>query len=252
MSSPDERDHRAAVRTIQLAVVAFGAIVISVIVLLFVKVVDRTDGGVARVGGGGTPGASAGSVGPAAGADVNDYIAERQARLADVGDADRRVAVVTFTRYRTDADATEVLASSNVSAAVERRLVAVPGAEAEVVTGPLDAWAKDAAARVRDERARIAELAPTVSDPEFSSFYASELTRLDAVGLAVYPAGPIVYAVVLGAKGSDLRALAARSAVRLVDVGSSDRIVAKDTYRAPLPDELTTIADPQLRPAAPR
>jgi hypothetical protein len=87
-----------------------------------------------------------------------------------------------------------------------------------------------------------------VSDPEFSSFYASELDRLASVADAVDPSGSIVYGLVVVAKGSDLRALAARAAVRLVDVGTTDRIDPNDTYRAPLPDELTTIADPQLRP----
>jgi hypothetical protein len=251
MSSADEHDHRAAVRTIRLAVVAFGAVLISVVVLLAVKVVERTDGGLATVGGGGTPGASAGSIGPAAGTDIARYGEERRARLAEVGDDDRRVAVVTFTRYRTDADALDVLTTTNVKAPVERRLVAVPGASPDDGKGPLEAWAEDAKARAKEERARIAELAPTVSDPEFSSFYASELVRLDAVAEATDPDGAVVYAVVLVARGSELRALAERSAVRLVDVGSSDRIDTEDTYRAPMPDELTTIADPQQRPTPP-
>ena len=248
MSSPDEaereRDQRAAVRTIRFAVVAFGAVLISATVLIAVKVADRTDRGVARVGGGGTPGASAGSIGPAAGTDIAAYVAERRTVLAEVGDSDRRVAVVVFTRYRTDDDAADVLATSTV----ERRLVAVPGATPEVVVGSLEDWAKGAKARAEEERARIAELVPTVSDPEFSSFYASELVRLGSVADAVDPSGEIVYAVVVVAKGADLRALAARSAIRLVDVGSSDRIDPNDTYRAPLPDELTTISDQQTRP----
>jgi hypothetical protein len=121
-----------------------------------------------------------------------------------------------------------------------------------VVTGSLEDWAKAAKVKVEDERAQIAELAPTVSDPEFSSFYAGELVRLAGVADAIDPAGSVVYAVVLVANGADLRALAARSAVRLVDVGTSDRIAPNDTYKAPLPDELTTIADRQLRPAPPR
>jgi hypothetical protein len=252
MSSPDERDQRAAVRTIRFAVVAFGAVLISATVLIAVKVADRTDGGVARVGGGGTPGASAGSIGPAAGTDIAGYVTERRTALAELGDSDRRVAVVTFTRYRTEAEAADVLASTTgVTATVARTLVAVPGAGPEVVTGSLADWATGARSRVEDERARIAELAPTVSDPEFSSFYASELERLASVAGAVDPSGPIVYGLVVVARGSDLRALAERSAVRLVDVGTSDRIDPADTYRAPLPDELTTVADTQLRPAPP-
>ncbi|MEY2590204.1 MAG: hypothetical protein QOJ67_2188 [Acidimicrobiaceae bacterium] len=249
MSSLDDQDHRAAVRTIRLAVVAFGALLIGVTVLIAVKVADRTDGGVATVGGHGTPGASAGSIGPPAGADIAGYRTTRQAMLAPVGDADRRVAVVSFTRYRTEAEAASVLPTTGASVDVLARLVAVPGAMPEMVIGSLTDWAADETARVAEERSRIAELAPTVSDPEFSTFYASELVRLGAVAAAIDPGGPIVYGYVVVGKGADLRALAARAAVRLVDVGGSDRFDAKDTFRAPLPDEVSTIADPQTRPA---
>jgi hypothetical protein len=249
MSSPEELDHRAAVRTIRFAVVAFGALLIGAVVLIAVKVSDRTDGGIARVGGRATPGASAGSIGPPAGAEIKSYAAECDAALAALDDGARRVAVVTFTRYRTDADALDVLTTSGVDAAVvARRQVAVPRAAPGVVAGPQTAWATGAKAKVGEERARIAELAPTVSDPEFSSFYASELARLDGVAAAVDPSGELVYGLVVTAKASQLRALAERSAVRLVDVGSSDRIGPDDTYRAPMPDELTTITDPQQRP----
>lgn len=189
------------------------------------------------------------AIGPAPGEGIEPYRAARRAALAATAGRDQRVAVVSFTSYRTDAAADRLAGGLEVVA----RLVAVPSGQPVVVRQPLAAWAPVYRAELAGERDRFATLASTSSeDPAYASAYERERRRLDLALAATDPGGEIVYGVVVRARVADLQELAGRPEVRLVDLGATDRLPEGAAVRAPLPDEVSTIEDPQVRPDAPR
>ena len=201
----------------------------------------------------GVPESASATIGPALGAAVDGYIANRKAALASASGT--RLAVVSLTSYRTEADARKLLgdASSGSPAQVVALLVAVPGDAPAVVRGPLAAFVAGERASLQQQHDDIAQLLATVGpDKAYGDFYAKELDRLTKALAALDPNGTIVFGAVVRAPADGLRAVADRPAVRLVDVGGAATVDEADsTYTGVLPDEVSTVGQPQQRPAPP-
>jgi hypothetical protein len=242
----DDRDDRAARRTLRFLAVAGFVAVLGI--TLFVSLVTL---------GGSTSAKKAArapaeivttlppppQVGPAPGAEVPGYVTTRKAALAAV--RDERVAVVSLTKYVTQAQAKTLVGTTPVVAL----LVAPPGTAPSVVTGDLAAWVKTETAATSAERDEIKKLIPTVTDPAFKAFYNAEVARLDKVLKNFAPDSALVFGVVVKGPAAALQALGARTDVRLVDVADTATPAANAVYRGVRPEETAKANEPAMRPA---
>jgi hypothetical protein len=181
-------------------------------------------------------------VGPAPGTAVPAYIAERKTALAGV--RDERVAVVSFAKYSTQAQAKALAGSAPIVAL----LVAPPGVGPSVVTGDLAAWTKAQTEETRIERDEIKKLIPTVTDQAFKTFYTEEVARLDKALKSFEPTSALVFGMVVKAPAAALQALGAKAEVRLVDVAPNADEDPRAVYRGLRPEETAKANDPPLRP----
>ncbi len=244
----DDRDERAARWTLRF--LAIGAFVAVLGITVFVSLVALHDeeapaqkaapaAPVETV----TTVAAPPRVGPAPGTEIGGYVTARKAALAAVND--ERVAVVSSTKYLTEAQAKTLVGSAPIVAL----LVAPPGTGPAVVTGDLAAWAKTATAATTAERDEIKKLIPTVTDPAFKTFYNAEVARLDKALKGFAPTSPIVFGVVVKGQPAPLQALGARADVRLVDVAESATPGPNAEYRGLRPEETAKADEPSMRPA---
>lgn len=185
----------------------------------------------------------AAGVGPAPGAELAPYFAQRSAALAAA--KGQRVAVVSFDGYRSEAAARAALGQLEV----QSLLAAVPGGAPSVVTGPLAGWLDQQLASTRSDRDEIEKLLPTVDDPQFRDFYQSEIGRLTKLIDAAKPDGNLVFAAVVRGPATGLRSLSRGSGVRLVDVTGTSRLDPKVPVRGLRPEEKDRADDPPTRPA---
>ena len=242
----EDGDDRAARRTVRLLAVALFVAVLSVTVFVSLSLIN--DGGA---------GPSAGpppvvetvttlppptQVGPAAGTDLAGYVSGRKAALAAV--REERVAVVSFVKYSTQAQAKALIGT----APVVSLLVAPPGIAPAVVTGDLTAWATAQTAASTAERDEIMKLIPTVTDPAFKTFYNAEVARLDKALKNFSPTSALVFGVVVRAQPAALQALGAKADVRLVDVAATGAPAADTMYRGLRPEEVAKADEPPMRP----
>lgn len=194
----------------------------------------------------GSPGADAGSVGglgPPPGADLVSYVENRRAALAAA--SGERVAVVSFHRYTTDAEARATAGGAEVLAV----LAAIPGGAPSVVDGEVASWLEEQQESTRTERDEIQKLIPTSgNDPEFKAFYEQEVARLNRLLDSVKPDSDLVFAVVVRAPAAQLQAVAGNADVRLVDIGPSAAADPKAEYRGIRPEEKVTANNPPTRP----
>lgn len=224
-------DEVAARRTLALFLVAVLAVAAGIGALL---VGDREDA--SPVTRDGTP-----AVGSEAGTPVDAYVAERRAALNRT--EGRRLAVASFTGY-VSAEEVDGIVGNDLE--VRELLVAFPGGEARNVVD-----IEEARRRVRSHAERqiaeIERLLPTVDDSEFADFYRSEVVRYQAL---IDGAGrpDVVHGVVVAGRAGDLRALASRPAVRLVDVGPEPAGDAGPEARGLRPEETVTTGEPPFRP----
>ncbi|HJV09748.1 MAG TPA: hypothetical protein VJ653_08700 [Acidimicrobiales bacterium] len=181
-------------------------------------------------------------VGPAPGAEVAGYISGRKAALAAT--TDERVAVVSFAKYSTQAQA-KTLAGANVIVSL---LVAPPGVGPAVVTGDLAAWTKTQTAAATAERDEIKRLIPTVTDPAFKTFYNNEVTRLDKALKNFAPTSAMVFGMVIKAPAAALKTLGTKVEVRLVDVAPNAAPAPDTVFRGLRPEETAKANEPPLRP----
>jgi hypothetical protein len=182
------------------------------------------------------------AIGPLNGTDLTQYVPTRQQDLAKA--SGERVAVVSFSRYVTAAEARANAGRVQVVAL----LAAPPGGTSSVVTGDMRPWAqqqKDAAVAERDQ---TQELLKTVDDPEFKPFYQSEVVRLNKVIAGVNPDGPVVFGVAVRGPVSELQALGRTPGVRLVDVGASTKTSDRTEYHGIRPEQTTTVDQNAPRP----
>jgi hypothetical protein len=231
----DDREGRAARRALRLAGAALAALVLAVVATIL------ADG--LRPGDRDSPAPQdATRLGPAAGVPVEPYAASRADALARVGGGEPRVAVVSLVSYR------PVAAVGDLGVEVVAYLAALPGRAPEVVdVDGLAAWFDEQRASVEADRDGLAELLPTVEDPEFRASYQADLDRDERILATLGPDAEVVFGAVVRADGLALRRLAQRADVRLVDV--FPRAWSPSVPTAGLrPEETTTAGDPPTRP----
>jgi hypothetical protein len=181
-------------------------------------------------------------IGPLPNTEVPGYVSSRKSALAST--RDERVAVVSLAKYSTQTQAKALVGSLPVVAL----LVAPPGIAPSVVTGDLAAWTRAQSETSSTELAEIKKLIPTVTDPAFKSFYASEVTRLEKALKTFAPDSALVFGVVVRGPASALQALGAKGEVRLVDVGDTATPAPNTVYRGLRPEEVAKANEPPLRP----
>ncbi len=248
---PDEEEAlREARRALFLALVAWMALVVGIGVATIAVRTSESATDPTIVDG---PGEQA-AVGPAPGVAVDAYLRDRKAALANASGT--RVAVVSFTTYRTEADARRILAGTDPQPRVEidALLAAVPGDAPAVVRTSLADFVARERPSLQEQRDQIAQLLATVGpDKAYAQFYARELDRLTKALAGLDPNGDLVFGAVVTGPADVLRALGDDARVRLVDVGDRDMRDSPDrSYAGVLPDEVTTVGSPQQqRPAPP-
>ena len=187
-----------------------------------------------------------GGIGPLPGTAVASYVRAREAALGEVGATDRRAAVVSFSSYRTAADALAVVAGTKPRSL----LVALPGGRpAEAAT---DADLAAVVTRQREEAAAekkaLEELLPSVVDEDFKRQYQADIDRLGALLAAPKEVGPVVHAVLVVATGDELRRVARTAGVRLVDVGRDAGVAGVGEAAGLRPEETARAGVPPTRP----
>ncbi len=216
-------DGRETARLVRNLALAAGVFVLGVVVVAVTSGGDGDDAPAA--------------VGPVIGSTVDDYVADRHERLAELEQPAR--VVVSFAEYVGEADAAEV-----VGADVERWLVAAPGGAPQVTDDPA-AWRVEFAAGARAEAAEIEELLPTVEDEEFVEQYEADIDRALEMAEALDAGDPVVFGVVITGEPSELRRLRTEPRVRLVDPVEPD---ASGEPRGVRPEETSTVGEPRERP----
>ena len=181
------------------------------------------------------------AIGPLPGTPLATYVAQRHKALAAAsGD---RAAAVSFTRFRTEVSAREVLAGVRIHAL----LVSTPGGEAAVVDDSLTEWAAAERAAASAERKELEGMLDT-EDPSFQSQFRADMTRLEALLTRLDPRGEIVFGAVVTASTKRLRALVESPPVRLVDVGAGSKVPPLSRVRGIRPEETIRAGTPPERP----
>jgi hypothetical protein len=188
------------------------------------------------------PGEPVRSIGPLKGADLTSYIKSRQKALASINGP--RVAVISLDRYTTEREARSAVGNSDVVALI----AAPPGGGSGVVERDLKAWADQQREAAKTERDEFQRLLPTVDSAEFKAQYQAEIARLTALIERVSPTAPVVFAVAVRAPSQRLKELAKSPGIRLVDVGSSDKVGDKPTYHGVRPEQTSKAGEPDTRP----
>lgn len=225
----------AARRSLILFVLAVAAAAIGLIVVL--NGWADEDAADTRVGTGEIEAAR--EIGPDAGAAVAAYVDERRGHLNDV--EGRRAAVVSFTSYVTEDEVSDLLGDSVNRDAM---LMALPGDSMRATASVAEARDRAVADAQVDE---IVQLVPTVEDEEFASFYRAELIRYRKV-IAEADRDDVVFGAVVVGRAGDLRGLASRAGVRLVDVGDTAEVPDADAVTGLRPEESLTTGEPPFRP----
>ncbi len=188
-------------------------------------------------------------VGPPRGVDVDAYITGRHGALAAEAaaapDRERRVAVVSFSDYRTGSEVLAALPDEWRSEAAQLR---IPGPEfdpieTEVIGGDVAASVDRALATpLGDLQAEELELARliesgTVTDPEFLGEYQTRLDELVGVRNVIESGVGLVFAVVVEAELADIAGLVGSEGVRLVDLAPLGTDPSRSVFFGLLPED---------------
>ena len=184
------------------------------------------------------------ALGPVRGAAIGAYVGARNQVLAQAEGT--RLAVVSFTRYASEAEARRAVGDVKVVSL----LVAAPGGQPDTVAGSLDRWAGASRQDALRQRSEIQHLldSGTVDDPDYLSFYRSEVARFTRVAQSIDPSRPLVFALVVSAPAAELRNMAKAPGVRLVDVGDSAKATPGAAFTGLRPEETVTAGTPPTRP----
>lgn len=180
--------------------------------------------------------------GPLPGTDVPTYVTARTDALPGV--EGRVTAVVSFREYAVEREGRAELAGVDVLGL----LVAAPGGVPVVVTGGLDRWAARERAEAEAELTNLAAMLETTEDPDFRTEFQADMARLTGLLEHLDGRGPVVFGAVVRVHATELRALADRPEVRLVDVVSKeppDNLVVLAGLR---PEETDRAGTPRTRP----
>ena len=242
----DDRDERAARWTLRFLAVALFVAVLSVTAFVSLSIIHDDP---RPTGSQSAPAVEAVTtlpprteVGPAPGADLAGYVTARKAALAAA--SGQRVAVVSLTKYSTQAQAKALIGTAPVVAL----LVAPPGIAPAVVTGDLAAWTTSQTAATTTERDEIKKLIPTVTDAAFKNFYNAEVARLDKALKNFVPTSAMVFGMVVKAPAAALKTLGAKAEVRLVDLAPTAAPAPDTIFRGLRPEETAKANEPPLRP----
>lgn len=182
------------------------------------------------------------ALGPPPGTTLSTYVPERRAALGPV--EGRRVAVVSLTGY-SSSDTVEELTDG---LEVDSFLVAFVADEARR-TEDVGRTRRSVADEARAQLEELEGLAPTVEDdPDYSSFYAREIERYRLL-LDEIERDDVVHGFVVTGTVAELRALASRASVRLVDLGRSDVLARDAAVHALRPEETERAGEPMFRPS---
>lgn len=183
--------------------------------------------------------------GPLPGASVPEYTARRRLALDRLHG--RAVAVVSFDAYRTEREGRTLVAAVGVLGL----LVAAPGGGAVVTKGSVAAWAAQERTDAEAERAELEQLRRTAEDPEFAAGFDADVARLGELLARLDPTAPVVFGAVVVADAQQLRALAGRPGVRLVDLVARTAPDPLTVLVGLRPEETNEAATPRYRPLVP-
>jgi hypothetical protein len=185
------------------------------------------------------------AIGPLNGTDLGQYLTDRQAALQKA--TGQRVAVVSFSRYMSEAEARTAVGRLNVVAL----LAAPPGGTPSLVSTDMAQWAQQQRAAATTERDQTQEyLKNGVDDPDYKTFYQSEVNRLNRLIATIKPDGQLVFGAVVRGPVADLQSIGSgHKDVRLVDVGASDKVTSRTEYRGLRPEETAKANQTAPRPA---
>lgn len=183
------------------------------------------------------------TVAPPRQGELASYLRERRQALAAADGDEERIAVVSLGDYLTGEEAAAVLEGVEV---LELRL-RVPAEEQdpfaaevgdEAIPDVVAAAVRDVRDEVASEEEQIRELleSGTVDDPEYEEFYRAELDRLAAIRSLIDSGAATVYGAVVRGTVADLRAVAARDGVRLVDPAPGGVDPDASVFEAILPE----------------
>jgi hypothetical protein len=182
------------------------------------------------------------AIGPIKGAELSSYISARDKALAGVKGP--RLAVVSLTDYRSEADARAAVPGLEVVS----MLAAAPGGAPSTLSGDVKAWVNDQKRAATTERDQFQSMLPTVEDQDTKTEFNADIARLNALVAKLQPTTPVVFALVVRADAARLQALERSPGIRLVDVGASDRPAKDPQYRGIRPEETSKAQDPLYRP----
>jgi hypothetical protein len=184
-------------------------------------------------------------VGPAVGEDAEEYVASRREALEALRGADERLAVVSFSDYRTAEDVAALLPAELVVHLVQYRLptegarplqAEVTGDElTDVVGRAVDDAVEDILAEI-DELRTLLE-SDTIDDPDAEADFERRLSELQAVRNLLDATPAVVFAVVIEGPVSALTELARRDDVRLVDPAPEGADATASAFYGLLPEE---------------
>ena len=180
--------------------------------------------------------------GPLPGASVPKYLARRRAALDRL--QGRAVAVVSFDAYRTERDGRALVEPTDVLGL----LVAAPGGAPTVTTQSVSAWTAQERAGAEAERAELTQLRQTSEDPEFAAGFDADIARLGGLLDRLDTASLPVFGAVVAADAGQLRVLASRSGVRLVDPVAREAPDPLTVLVGLRPEETAEAATPRYRP----
>jgi hypothetical protein len=231
----------------KLVVTSLAAVIAFLLAAGLAVAVSRAD----RGSGGSDDGGAVGSAsdvligtgtGPLGGTDVATYVAGRKRALADA--RGRWAAIVSLRDYATGADVDKAFGAYGPSAL----LVAAPGGQPQVVTGELAAWAAKAKADAEEERTQLQSMAASTDDKPFKDQFNADIDRLTKLLASLDAAKPVVFGFVVTASAGELRDLAGRPDVRLVDVFARHEPDSLTRLAGLRPEETVRAANPPTRP----
>lgn len=241
-SPEEELSEESARRMVLLALAALVAFVLCAGIAL---AITRSDEGGGDGGAVSAIDALAGTgAGPLRGSDLATYMEGRNRALREA--RGRWVAVVSFRDYVTEGQFKALYGSLDV----EAMLVATAAGEPEVVTGSLAQWATAARREAEEERRQLESMRSSTDDASFKQQFAADIERLGRLLAALDPQKPVVFGMVVSASAEQLRTLAGKPEVRLVDLVSRDVPERLDRLRGLRPEETVKAGDPHTRPAA--
>ena len=187
-----------------------------------------------------------GGLGPLPGTSVAAYVRAAEDELTDL--ADERAAVVSFAGYRTPEQAAALVDGTEVVS----WLVALPGGRPQELAPDRDlaSWTKAQRDEATAEKKALEQLLPTVEDPDFKRQYQADIDHLKALLAVGSDRRDVVFGALVVGAADELRAIADRPDVRLVDVDTDATPPSSTAFEGLRPEETIEAGEPPTRPTA--